>query len=361
MLSYAVRPALWVLVLVTVRYLPSQRPRCNMRLSREMTGAAILMALAQVTCSVLLGLLEGFGKSPYSFSLVGVLVNLWVLSAEILGMELSRAWLVNRLARRSKSYFALLVGLAYVPLDVSLGRLRGLGGKLELVRFIGRDLLPGISQNVACAVLSFMAGPLPAIAYRGLLSAFWWFCPIIPHLSWEMTAVVNTVVPVVGVSMAWAEHMGVARQRRRRKDAVRDVRTVLCVAVTGMCLLWFAAGLFPVYPSVVVSGSMLPTIRPGDMILATKRVVRVQPGDIIEFRRDDLWAAHRVVAIERTADAELYVTKGDANATNDKDPVLPYMVRGKVVAVLPRIGKVTLAIKRLVHLWFKGDSCAQVR
>jgi len=320
-----------------------------------------LVGSIQVSCSVLLGLLEGFGKSPYSFTLVGVLVNLWVLSAEILGMELSRAWLVNRLAKRRKPSFALLVGLGYVPLSLSFRNLPGLADKMELVRFIGRDLLPGISQNVACAVLSLLAGPLPAMAYRGILSAFWWFCPIVPDLSWEMMALVNTVVPVVGIFVAGAEHVSFARPHRRSREASKDIRRALVVAVTGMCLVWFAAGLFPIYPSVVVSGSMLPSIKPGDMIVATKKVDRVEAGDIIEFRRDNSWVVHRVVATERAGNIELYVTKGDANAVTDGDPVLPYMVRGKVVAVLPWIGRASLAIKRLVQFWSRGDSGAQVR
>jgi len=347
--AYVLRPALWVLAGYTAYRLPRERPLGSLRSSKALIGVGLLIGSVQVACSVLLGLMEGFGKSPYSFTPSGLLVNLWMLSAEIAGMEVSRAWLANRLARRRKTAWALGVGLAYVPLSLPLRNLPTLADRVELVKFVGRDLLPSISQNAACAVLGLLAGPLPAIAYRGVLTAFWWFCPIIPDLSWAMSALVNTVVPVIGIFTAQAEHFSFQRPRGATKNWGKEVRSALIFAVAGMCLIWFAAGLFPVYPSVVATGSMAPYIHPGDMVVATKKVDKVQVGDIIEFRRENSWVIHRVVAIERSGDIEFYVTKGDANPVADRDPVSSKMVRGKVIAVLPKVGQASLAVKRLIQ------------
>lgn len=358
--AYVIRPVLWVLAGFTAYSLPRQRPRGSLRSTGAIVLTGLLVGSLQVTCSVMLGLLEGFGKSPYSFTPSGILINVWMLSAEIVGGEVSRAWLVNRLARRKKIALALLVGLLYVPLSLPLRNVPSVVNRLESVKFVGRDLLPGIAQNVACAVLGFLAGPLPAIAYRGVLTTFWWLCPIIPDLSWAMLALVNTVVPVIGIFLAESEHLSFERPRRANRDLGKDFRGALVFAVAGMCLIWFAAGLFPVYPVVVPTGSMAPAIQPGDMVVITKRVDKVEVGDIIEFWREGSWVVHRVVSIQRSGNMRFYITRGDANAVNDQDPVPSEVVRGRVIAILPKVGQASLALKKLIQRLSGGDVFAQV-
>lgn len=345
---YILRPVVWVLLAYAVYRLPRQRPAGNMRACKAMIGVGVLTGSVQIAGSVAMGLLEGFGKSPYLLTARGITTNLWLVSTEIAGMEMSRAWLVNRFAGRRRPILALPIALAYAALILPLNSLPQLSDKAELVRYVGRDVLPAVSQSLACCVIALVGGSVPAMAYRSTLSLFWWFSPILPSLSWEMTALVNTVVPVIGVFLAHSEY-GATVHLRKARGVGKEVKNVLTVTVVGMCLVWFAAGLFPIYPSVVVTGSMQPTISPGDMIVSTKKAHGVRVGDVIEFRHDNAWIVHRVIHIERAGDLSFYTTKGDANPTSDKDPVSSQMVRGKVLVVVPRVGQFSLAIKGLIQ------------
>jgi signal peptidase len=55
---------------------------------------------------------------------------------------------------------------------------------------------------------------------------------------------------------------------------------------------------------------------------------------------------HRVIEIQETAGAKRFITKGDANDSPDVEPVIPQNVVGKVVVTIPKIGWVSIVVKR---------------
>lgn len=91
----------------------------------------------------------------------------------------------------------------------------------------------------------------------------------------------------------------------------------------------------------VLTGSMEPTIKPGALVTVKPvDAASIQVGDIITFRPEagssDL-ITHRVKAIEVGADGPSWVTRGDANNTDDP-PVTAAQLRGKVLYSLPFLG-----------------------
>ena len=110
----------------------------------------------------------------------------------------------------------------------------------------------------------------------------------------------------------------------------------------------------PVLLAYVETGSMAPTMQPGDAFIAIPASVAgpVEPGDVIVFEAEVLegggLTTHRVVAEQ----AGGYVTRGDANVVTDQDSGEPIVRDGQVVAkaltvgdtvvVLPKVGLVAL-------------------
>jgi len=88
---------------------------------------------------------------------------------------------------------------------------------------------------------------------------------------------------------------------------------------------------------VVRSASMQPAISSGSLILI-RRMDNYNQGDIITFLNPKALTTHRVVEIEETNGASLYVTKGDANETEDDFRVKKELVKGKVVLAIPYLG-----------------------
>lgn len=99
---------------------------------------------------------------------------------------------------------------------------------------------------------------------------------------------------------------------------------------------------------VVTSGSMEPSIDLGDVIMVNIGKVYPVAGDVITFRPGEpvLFVTHRVVEVRQAAGSPAeYVTKGDANPSNDLVPVRSDQVVGAVTAVVPSLGWVVFGLR----------------
>lgn len=106
-------------------------------------------------------------------------------------------------------------------------------------------------------------------------------------------------------------------------------------------ILWAIGSHFAVFGSyrsfLVQSGSMEPAIMTGDIIIVQDKG-SYSINDAVTFREDSgRVITHRIVGIER-GDGERYVTKGDANRSEDQAVVASDHVIGKVSLVLPKLG-----------------------
>lgn len=92
--------------------------------------------------------------------------------------------------------------------------------------------------------------------------------------------------------------------------------------------------------AVVISGSMSGTIEVNDMII-TQAQDSYSPGDIISYDTGSSIVTHRILEVTE----EGFVTKGDANNTEDLNKVAPAQVVGKVVLVIPGLGTIIEALR----------------
>lgn len=93
---------------------------------------------------------------------------------------------------------------------------------------------------------------------------------------------------------------------------------------------------------IVLSGSMMPMMMPGDMIIVnTINPEDLKVGDVIAFQ-DPYGASnivtHRIVSIDDSSGSRIFQTKGDANGSPDVFSVPASTVIGKLVFVLPLVG-----------------------
>lgn len=107
---------------------------------------------------------------------------------------------------------------------------------------------------------------------------------------------------------------------------LREVAVMLLAGiVTGLCVLF-------VRVVIITGSSMEPTLLPGDICVALKGS-SAQAGDVILFQeRGSKAVVHRVIGME---EGPRFRTKGDANEVEDRDPLAPEAVVGRVVWVLP--------------------------
>lgn len=101
-------------------------------------------------------------------------------------------------------------------------------------------------------------------------------------------------------------------------------------------------------PLTVLSGSMVPTFKPGDLIItAPTDVKKLHRGDIITFQPksgNPELITHRIVSVGTTLGGELVITtRGDANGADDK-PIKEEQVMGKYLYHIPYLGYLANAV-----------------
>jgi signal peptidase len=122
----------------------------------------------------------------------------------------------------------------------------------------------------------------------------------------------------------------------------------LAVAILATVTLGPRLGLFQV--ETVLSGSMEPLFRPGDvLVVVPEPLTAVRAGQILSFHAptaDHRVETHRVVRVIHPGPHPVIVTKGDANSAAD-----PWRARlhgttaWRMVAVVPRAGSVIRTLR----------------
>lgn len=98
---------------------------------------------------------------------------------------------------------------------------------------------------------------------------------------------------------------------------------------------------------VIISGSMEPELKIGDIVLIKKcEELDIQIGDIISFRSGESIITHRVndIVVDNNGKIQ-YETKGDNNNIVDTNYVKYDDIEGKMIKKILYIGKMTLLLK----------------
>jgi signal peptidase len=345
--TYVIQPILWGLLSWAILVLPRYRTAGGLRVKAAIIQLALMIGFFQVLLYVIGGLFSSFGKSPYSFTPTSILTNLAFVGVMLVGMELSRAWLINRLGKKHTLLALVFVAVLYTLLSIPLARITGLTLGLGSITYMNSTVLPALAENLLASFLALLGGPVAAIAYRGILQAFWWFCPILPNLPWAFKGLIGVVVPIVGLVVANTVRISRPRHRQARREGEGSLAGWIVTTVVAVAIIWFAVGLFPVHPTTVISGSMRPTLDVGDVVIVVKAPAdTIKPGDIIQFREaEGVTTVHRVVQIQEIEGERVFITQGDANSEPDANPVIPENVVGKAVFDIPKIGWAAIAVK----------------
>ena len=128
-----------------------------------------------------------------------------------------------------------------------------------------------------------------------------------------------------------------------KAKALSSVATVLLLAVMAVALPFSVPKLFGYQIYNVLTQSMEPAMPVGSAIYVKRCDPQaLRQGEIITYRLSEatgLVETHRVV--ENDTQAKQLITKGDANALPDVDPVSYERVVGKVVICIPVLGTVS--------------------
>lgn len=102
---------------------------------------------------------------------------------------------------------------------------------------------------------------------------------------------------------------------------------------------------------VMISGSMEPNIEIGDIVVKAEENLDI--GDVISYRKGQSVITHRITQINKNENGEIeYRTQGDNNNVEDEESIKPSNIEGKVIKIVPKLGKVTLILQNKVIIIF---------
>lgn len=347
MLSSVLKSILWLGMGVLVCFFPAARPVGKLKTRGSLYFWAFNFAVIIIIVQMIAGFFDALGKSPYDHSIIGILINTLNLAPVLFGHEFARHYLVNSITHDEEYRVFIGVALFITVISFSLDKFMGFKSNQEAVIFVAQYFLPEFSRNLLATVLAYFGGPLTSIIFMGTLEAFHWFSPILPDLKWIIAALVGILTPVFLLISEQIIYEDVSKARKRNlKNEENPLSWILTISFS-IGIVWFSVGVFPVYPSVIATGSMEPMIRPGDVILVDKKIDTNQliKNDVIQFRRDNILISHRIIEVIEEDGAKNYRTQGDNNSGPDFDLVKPEEVKGRVIKVIPKIGWPTLLIK----------------
>lgn len=351
--TYFLQPLLWLsLTLFIYCFMAKCKGLSKARRRSTLVKLALGLAFFQIYLKLVAGALDKFSKNPNSFTPTGVLINVIFVSTWLIGTETSRAWLTNRLARKPSTIIPVLIALFYTMFELPLNQIPSLDDIEGITKFLGSSLLPLSMENLLITFLAMWGGVVPALVYHGIIEAFEWFSPLLPNLNWAMKALTGTVIPLAGITIL--QEYYAHKLSNKIKKSRRASRGLFSWSILGICaviMLWFTFGVFPIFPTVIFSGSMSPGIQVGDIVITAKvNHDLLKVGDIVNYRTKDMDVpiVHRIIEERQEEGKKFFITKGDANSLPDKDPVDPRQVNGKVIFVIPRIGWVSIFIKNVL-------------
>jgi signal peptidase len=333
---YGFKPLFWL----ALSYYIWKKPRVRFKGKLKLQGFILLWsaicAIVYVSVYFAGGFIDGIGSSPYAKSIGGILMNVFSFGSVLVMMEWVRNYIINRVKKKYLILFYIIVVVVFTLYKLNLRIISSIETWQQAVQYAGEYILPEIMYHILMNFLVYIGGAFPAIVYAVITNIPIWLSPVLPNLEWITKSFIGTMLPVAFIVILLQVYRKETREIKLREQKAEKPAAWIGISVFSILLIWFVVGVFPIFPTVILTGSMEPVMYPGDVAIVRKDDgSHIKEGDIIQYWRGDVFIIHRVIDVEPTGE---FKTKGDNNSAPDSQLVTQGQVRGKVIAVVPKIG-----------------------
>ena len=302
--------------------------------------------LLMLVCAVLylisyfvIGTIDGFGLNIYDTSLTGIVKNLLILGGTVVLKEWVRNFLINSVQKRFVVLFGIAIVLIFSFSEVNLDTFQKLKTVEEWFSYISKNILPVVFFHVFMTVASYILGFYGTLIYATLTKFPIWVVKILPNFRWITLLLVGALLPLLFTIVLRSISRRKAIRGKRQEMKQASPYSWIATAVVAVLTVWFALGIFPIFPTAIVSNSMKPQISRGDIVLIQK----VDPNtlkekDVILYALDEIQVFHRIIHVEYKQGVKQFIVKGDNNQFEDPKAVLAEQIIGKHIATIPYLG-----------------------
>ncbi|MGB9778606.1 MAG: signal peptidase I [Candidatus Bathyarchaeales archaeon] len=344
---------LWASIIVATLLLSKLSQTRILKTDKTLIQIATIIAVFQVFLSVFMAFFMGFGKNALTWTPKALTTYFPFLLMPFLATEISRAYLTQTIAKHKPTMAILLIGLFYTLLTPTIPKYLDLTSPLAIAEFLIRTFIPTLATSLLATYFAYLGG-LPAnLTYMAIPTFFTWFSPILPNIQWQTQSILTVTATTIGFIIldTTVKPLPTAKERRHirihlTKKAKNQTIYWTAIALIGVIAVWSSTGLLGFTPTIIASGSMQPTLNPGDIaIIIATPAKTIKIGDIIQYQTTaEAPTIHRVIDKYTSGGTLWFITQGDANNAPD-NPVNENQVIGKVVLTIPKLGWVSIYLK----------------
>ena len=328
--------AVWVLL--------KKRPVLSMR---KKTVFLLMLAMGAVCLVVyyLTGVHFGFYQSSTPLSWSSFFKTILPIAIIIVTIEIIRYILLAQNVR-CVWVFAYVAGvLSEVLIYSTLSHIVTFNRFMDAV---GMYFFPAITASFLYNFLAKRYGFLPGMVYRLLMTLYVYILPVYPQTPDALVAFAKVVIPVLMLLFIYALYAKGKTSRKPRARITEWVTTAIC-AIIMISIVMIISGQFRYGLIVIATPSMTGELNKGDAIIYERYDGDpVRKGEIVVFTKESKsLIVHRVVEVQHINGEIYYITKGDANQSEDSGFITDENIRGVVRFKLPYVGYPSLWLREL--------------
>ena len=338
---------LWATVIVATIIISKLTQTKILQANKTLVQIAAIIAVFQIFLAVFLSFFMGFGKNANVWTPKNLAIYFPFLLTPLIATEISRAHLTKAIPKHKPTLTLLLISLFYTLTIPTINNYLSLTTPLSIAEFLIKTFIPALAISLLATYFAYLGGFPTNLTYMAVPAFFTWFSPILPNIQWQTQSILTVISASIGFVLldTAVKPFPTKRIHRTLKKQKSQLPYWTAIALIGLIAVWSSTGLLGFTPTIIASGSMQPTLNPGDIALIINAPpATIKIGDIIQYRTADAPTIHRVIDKYETGGSLWFITQGDANNAPD-NPVNQRQITGKAIFTIPQLGWVSIYVK----------------
>lgn len=346
----------FLILLTFLSYRITKSNKEQKKYKKDLLETIIIIMMSYIIIYFMSGLLFTYVRSPYNHSVIGIIKNIWIYIIVIIFQEYIR-YILIKYSGKKKRYF-IIIGLLFLILEINFSSLIvNFKDGETIFKYLSSIILPCVCHSFLANYLVQKGNFKTSIAYLLPLKLMVILLPIYPNLDWFLSSLYEIILAIITYLFTYdfyEKKILRIHKKKNRKSNTLSYIPYLCFFVI---FALFLTGVFSYKPVAIVSNSMYPKIKRGDVVISEQikksDLKNIQLYDIIEYKLDNSIIVHRVVAIDFDKKGNyVYITKGDNNKNKDPKKVTEDQILGLVKFKVPMVGYPTVWLSE----FFKNNS-----
>lgn len=344
--------AIILAIALVLLYLMVGFEKDNLKLKRDLLMTTLIYVISYYIVTYILGIFFEFLRSPYSLGLVTFLRNVTPVLVFVFAKELLR-YELNMKGEKNNLLIILSIVIFVLADTSTLLYKYNLTNVSDLVKFLEVAFFPLAAENIMLTYLATRGGYTSTITYQILMKMPIYVVPIVPNINTYIDVIFKIVFPLLLFRSLYEEVSGnKERQLEKAKSNHLAKRIVFSVSVVILLVtVYLTSGLFTYYAVTIGSGSMIPNLGVGDIVIVkkTKNYEGLEVGDILVYNKETKVVVHRITEKNKVDNEYVFRTKGDANDAEDWYDIYEEDIIGTVKAKIKYLGYPTIWVNKLVN------------